>query len=72
METRAQQRNWGMSAQQAQVQPIAPAPPAFALGPGRGDTLLDYGILHTPRPITRPSLCWRPNMMVNHQAYMCL
>ena len=31
-----------MSAQQVQVQPIAPAPPVFALGPGQGDTLLDY------------------------------
>ena len=54
METRAQQRNWGMLAQppaqlanpaiaqQVPVKPIAPAPPIFALGPGRGDTLLDY------------------------------
>ena len=52
LETRAQQRNWGMLAQppvqlenpaiaqQVQVQP--PTPPIFALGPGQGDTLLDY------------------------------
>ena len=55
-------------AQQAPVQPIAPAPPIFALGPGQGDTLLDYSNTSNIKTYYKAV----PNTMANRQAYVFL
>ena len=47
----------------------APIPPAFALGPGRGNALLDYSSTSHIKHITRRLPHSNINSMANHPAY---